>query len=147
MTALVIVITGTYTQAGLSGVELTSAAFAQNIAWFPYVLALAVVLFAFSTMISWSYYGVKAATYLFGESALTETLFKVVFCTFTLIGAVMQLDAVIAFSDSMIFAMSLANVVGLYILAPEVKRALGAYWRDIESGAIRSRRELARTGD
>lgn len=147
MTALVIVITGTYTQEGLNGVQLTSAAFAQNISWFPYVLALAVVLFAFSTMISWSYYGVKAATYLFGETALTETLFKVVFCTFTLFGAVMQLDAVIAFSDSMIFAMSLANITGLYILAPTVKRALAAYWRDLESGEIVNRRALAKTGD
>lgn len=147
MTALVIVITGTYTQEGLNGVQLTSAAFAQNISWFPYVLALAVVLFAFSTMISWSYYGVKAATYLFGETALTETLFKVVFCTFTLFGAVMQLDAVIAFSDSMIFAMSLANITGLYILAPTVKRALATYWQRLESGEIVNRRALAKTGD
>lgn len=143
MTALVIVITGTYTQEGLSGVQLTSAAFAQDISWFPYILALAVVLFAFSTMISWSYYGVKAATYLFGETALAENGYKLVFCVFTMLGAVMQLDAVIAFSDSMIFAMSLPNVIGLYIMAPEVKRALAVYWEQLRTGEISSHRAVA----
>jgi alanine or glycine:cation symporter, AGCS family len=142
MTALVIVITGTYTQEGLDGVQLTSAAFAENISWFPYILALAVVLFAFSTMLSWSYYGVKATTYLFGETPLAEGGYKVIFCLFTLLGAVMQLDAVVAFSDSMIFAMSLPNVIGLYILAPEVKRALAVYWAQLASGEIRSRRAV-----
>ncbi len=140
MTALVIVITGTYTQEGLSGVELTSAAFGGAIGWFPYILALAVVLFAFSTMISWSYYGVKAATYLFGETRVAENSYKLVFCVFTLLGAVMQLDAVIAFSDAMIFAMSLPNVIGLYIMAPEVKQAITVYWAELKSGEIRSNR-------
>ena len=145
MTALVIVITGTYTQEGLSGVQLTSAAFGGTIAWFPYILALAVVLFAFSTMISWSYYGVKAVTYLFGETRAAENGYKFVFCVFTLLGAVMQLEAVIAFSDAMIFAMSLPNVIGLYILAPEVKRAITVYWAELKSGEIRSNRVAAAT--
>jgi AGCS family alanine or glycine:cation symporter len=142
MTALVIVITGTYTQEGLDGVQLTSAAFAETISWFPYVLALAVVLFAFSTMISFSYYGVKAWTYLFGEGRNRENVYKLIFCIFVMLGAVMQLDAVIAFSDSMIFSMALPNVIGLYILAPEVKRALAVYWAQLASGEIRSTRAV-----
>lgn len=150
MTALVIVITGTYTQTGLDGVQLTSAAFAANISWFPYVLALAVILFAFSTMISWSYYGVKAWTYLFGEGQARELTFKIIFCVFTVIGAVMNLGSVIAFSDSMIFAMSIANIVGLYIMAPEVRTMLNSYWDRLNSGQIKTkaeRQQLQGAGD
>ena len=132
MTALVIVITGSYTETDLSGVQLTSRAFAANISWFPYVLALAVILFAFSTMISWSYYGVKAWTYLFGEGKARENTFKVIFCIFTALGATVGLDAVIAFSDSMIFLMSIPNIIGLYILAPGVQKSLNSYWERIK---------------
>ena len=151
MTALVIVITGSYTETDLSGVQLTSRAFAANISWFPYVLALAVILFAFSTMISWSYYGVKAWTYLFGEGKARENTFKVIFCIFTALGATVGLDAVIAFSDSMIFLMSIPNIIGLYILAPGVQKSLNSYWERIKSGEIKTyaeREELqTATGD
>ena len=152
VTALVIVITGSYEQAELSGVQLTSAAFAANIAWFPYILALAVILFAFSTMISWSYYGVKAWTYLFGEGQGREITFKVIFCVFTALGAMVGLDAVIAFSDSMIFLMSIPNIIGLYILAPDVQKSLNSYWERIKSGEIKTYAERQRlqgtgTGD
>ena len=150
MTALVIVITGVYTQPDLGGVQLTSAAFAANIGWFPLVLALAVNLFAFSTMISWSYYGVKAWTYLFGEGDSREIVFKVIFCIFTALGAMVSLDAVIAFSDSMIFLMSIPNIIGLYILAPEIKKALNSYWERINSGEIKTaaeREQLQGAGD
>ncbi|POB65778.1 alanine glycine permease, partial [Vibrio vulnificus] len=92
---------------GLAGVELTSAAFGSAISWFPYILAIAVVLFAFSTMISWSYYGLKAWTYLFGESKTAELIFKIKFCMFVVIGSAMNLGPVIDFSDAMIFAMAL----------------------------------------
>lgn len=148
MTALVIVITGTYTQEGLDGVQLTSAAFGQSISWFPYVLAVAVVLFAYSTMISYAYYGIKAWTYLFGEGAGRENFYKLIFCVFVVFGAVMQLGAVIAFSDAMIFIMALPNVVGLYLMAPTVKRALATYWAQLERGEIKSNREVetARVG-
>ncbi len=70
-------------------------------------------------------------------------MYKLIFCIFVLLGAVMQLDAVIAFSDSMIFIMSLPNVIGLYILAPQVKRALAHYWAQLERGEIESRRAVA----
>ncbi len=141
MTALVIVITGMYTAGGgMSGVELTSAAFASTISWFPYVLAVAVILFAFSTMISWSYYGSKCWTYLFGENRTMDLLFKLIFCLFVVLGATMNLGAVIDFSDSMIFAMAIANIIGLYVLAPIVKRELDSYWSRLKSGELKKYR-------
>ena len=124
------------TQGGVSGVQLTSAAFATGLSWFPYVLALAVVLFAFSTMISWSYYGLKAWTYLFGEGYVKEIIFKVIFCVFVVIGAAAQLGAVIDFSDAMIFAMAVANIFALYVLMPIVKRELKSYLRRLDTGEI-----------
>ncbi|MGD8121614.1 alanine/glycine:cation symporter family protein [Vibrio sp. TRT 2004] len=137
MTALVIIITGYLdTDTGLAGVELTSAAFGSAISWFPYLLAVAVILFAFSTMISWSYYGLKAWTYLFGESKTAEIIFKVKFCIFVVIGAAMNLGPVIDFSDAMIFAMALVNIVGLYILVPEVKRDLADYLERFNAGKV-----------
>lgn len=137
MTALVIIITGQlYEGQELSGVALTSAAFEASISWFPYILAIAVVLFAFSTMISWSYYGLKAWTYLFGESKRAEMIFKIMFCFFVVIGASMNLGPVIDFSDAMIFAMALVNIVGLYRLVPEIKADMNDYLARLESGAI-----------
>jgi len=136
MTALVIIFTGVL-DTGLTGVELTSAAFGAQVGFFPYILALAVLLFAFSTMLSWSYYGLKAWTYLFGESQKMANLFKIIFCGFVVIGASMSLGPVIDFSDSMIFAMSLANIVGLYFLMPVVKREAQQYFAKLRSGEIR----------
>jgi len=154
MTALVIVITGVLqndpatglyvwnaeagriaTEGNLTGVELTSAAFGSVFSWFPYVLALSVVLFAFSTMISWSYYGVKAWTYLFGEE--TAGTFRVIFCIFVVVGAAMNLSAVINFADASVFAMALVNIVGLYLLMPVVKRELNSYLARLKSGEIK----------
>jgi alanine or glycine:cation symporter, AGCS family len=143
MTALVIVVTGhvdangvTALAGGAKGVGLTSAAFASAVSWFPYVLSLAVVLFAYSTMITWAYYGLMAWTYLLGESKASELAFKLLFLACVVIGSSMGLGPVIDFSDSMIFAMALANVVGLYFLLPVVRRELDQYWRGIRSGEI-----------
>ena len=97
---------------------------------------MAVVLFAFSTMISWSYYGAKAWTYLFGESRAMDLLFKLIFCCFTVLGASMNLGPVIDFSDSMIFAMAIPNIIGLYILIPVVKRDLESYWSRLQAGQL-----------
>ena len=130
MTALVIVITNAYADpdaSTLGGVALTSNAFETVIPWFPVVLAIAIVLFAFSTMISWSYYGMKAVGYLFDDSTRAETVFKVVFVVFTVIGASLSLGPVIDFSDSMIFLMSVPNVIGLYILARTLKAEVTQY--------------------
>ena len=155
MTALVIIIsgqlvsdpeTGLYilteggsiqTLDGSSGVSLTSAAFSSAFTWFPYVLAVAVILFAFSTMISWSYYGLKAWTFLFGEGKMTEIVFKVIFCIFVVIGAAANLGPVIDFSDAAIFAMAVVNIAGLYFLMPIVKRELDSYMTRLKSGEIR----------
>jgi alanine or glycine:cation symporter, AGCS family len=136
MTALVIVITGAYTTGEAEGVALTSTAFETVIPWFPVVLAVAVVLFAYSTMLAWSYYGMKATRYLFRDSPVAENVFKVVFCIFTVIGAAANLGPVIDFSDSMIFAMSLANILGLYLLARVVKREVMQYRAKLRSGEI-----------
>lgn len=144
MTALVIVVTGhvdaggpTALAAGATGVGLTSAAFGSAVSWFPYVLALAVVLFAFSTMITWSYYGLQAWCYLLGHGAVAELAFKLLFLCFVVVGSSMGLGPVIDFSDSMIFAMGLANIVGLYFLMPVVRRELDQYEAGIRSGSIR----------
>lgn len=119
------------------GVGLTSAAFSSAFGWFRYVLVVAVVLFAFSTMISWSYYGVKAWTYLFGEGKTQEVIYKVIFCIFVFIGAAASLDPVIAFSDAAIFAMAIVNIIALYFLMPVVKRELHSYLSRLKSGEIK----------
>lgn len=133
VTALVIVISGAYLEgSGIEGVELTSRAFASGISWFPYVLSLTVFLFAYSTMISWSYYGLKCATYLFGERDIVEGLYKFIFCVFIVIGASTQLSSIILFTDAMVFAMAVPNIIGLYILAPEIKKDLKIYLQQIK---------------
>ncbi|QIE57617.1 alanine:cation symporter family protein [Pikeienuella piscinae] len=125
------------TVTGVSGVELTSAAFGTAFSWFPYVLAIAVVLFAFSTMISWSYYGLKAWTFLFGEGKTAELIFKVIFCVFVVIGAAASLGPVIDFSDAAIFAMAVVNITALYVLMPIVKREMNSYLARLKSGEIK----------
>jgi len=125
------------TVTGASGVGLTSAAFGSQIAWFPYLLVVAVVLFAFSTMISWSYYGLKSWTYLFGEGRRQELTFKLLFCFFVIVGAAASLGPVIDFSDAAIFAMAIVNIIGLYVLMPIVKRELDSYMTRLKAGEIR----------
>ena len=138
ITALVIIITGTWNPSvdPSQGVALTSAAFESSISWFPWILTLAVVLFAFSTMISWSYYGLKAWTYLFGESMITDVVYKVMFLSFVVIGSSMELGSVIDFSDAMIFAMAFPNMLGIYFLVPVVKKELNEYWADYKAGRL-----------
>lgn len=134
MTALAIVVTGTYQMDGgdivdstKKGVLITSAAFETVIPWFKYILALAVTLFAFSTMISWSYYGIQAWSYLFGKSKFMDLAYKVLFCAFIVIGSSMSLGKVVQFSDAMLFAMAIPNIIGLYLLLPVVRRELADY--------------------
>lgn len=139
MTALVIIITGNYNNAaGMGGVELTSQAFESVLPWFPIVLTVAVVLFAFSTMLSWSYYGLQAWMFLFGRSRMADFTYKVLFCIFVIVGSASSLSAVTDFSDAMIFAMVLPNVIGLLILMPVVKKELKSYTSKIKSGEIES---------
>ena len=135
MTALVIIITNSWVpDSGLSGIELTSAAFESKFGGFKYVLAVAAVLFAFSTMISWSYYGLKAWTYMFGEGKAKELIFKLIFCVFVVIGASLGLGPVIDFSDAMIFTMGIFNVLGLYLLMGKVKEIHADYHKRLATG-------------
>ncbi len=141
MTALVLIITGNVTaaNAGLNDAQailLTSGAFESAISWFPYVLTVAVVLFAFSTMISWSYYGFQGWAYLFGRSKKMEYTYKIIFCLFVIVGAAASLGSVIGFSDAMIFAMMVPNMVGLVILAPKVRDELNKYMNAIKSRKV-----------
>ncbi len=139
MTALVIIITGNYINPeGISGVDLTSRAFESVIPWFPYVLTFAVVLFAFSTMLSWSYYGLQSWMYLFGRSKVSDYTYKVLFCLFVILGSSASLGAVTAFSDAMIFAMVVPNMIGLVFLLPVVRKELRRYTDDIKSGVIQT---------
>lgn len=128
MTALVIVVSGVYVDStGMEGVDLTSRAFGEHLSFFPYILALSVILFAFSTMIAWSYYGLKAFTYIFGETPQTEIIFKVIYCLFVVVGGAATMNNIINFMDAAIFAMTIPNIIGLYILAPKLKKDFKAY--------------------
>ncbi len=115
------------TGGGLSGIELTSSAFESNISWAPVPLSMVALMFAFSTMLAWAYYGIKGWTFLVGEGKLKERAFGVVFCVFIVIGASIQLSVILDFADALIFVMAIPNIIGLYILAPDVKKDLQVY--------------------
>ena len=115
------------TELPISGVDLTSLAFDSVIPHFSYVLTVAIVLFAFSTMISWSYYGLQSWKYLFGKGKTADLVYKVLFLLFVVIGAAATLDAVIKFSDAMILALVFPNMIGLLFLFPKVKTEMKRY--------------------
>ena len=132
MTGLVVVLTGAYLDTSLSGVEMTSAAFGSVLSWFPMVLSIAVFFFAFSTMISWSYYGERCATYLFGERATIP--YKIVFLLFVVMGSTIKLGNVLDFSDLMILGMAFPNILGLFLLSGKVRAQLDDYWARLHAG-------------
>ena len=137
LTALTIVITGVYqdvTAEQVNGVELTALAFSSVISWFPIILAIAVALFAFSTMISWSYYGEKAWAYMLGDS--TVIVYKAIFVLCVFIGSVVSLGAVLDFSDMMLLAMAFPNLIGCYILSGQVGSELSEYMQRLSSGQM-----------
>ena len=111
----------------INGVDLTSMAFDSVIPHFSYVLTIAIVLFAFSTMISWSYYGLQSWKYLFGKGKTADMVYKILFLLFVVIGAAATLDAVIKFSDAMILALVFPNMVGLFFLFPKVRQEMKRY--------------------
>jgi AGCS family alanine or glycine:cation symporter len=120
-----------------TGVAMTSLAFERQFSWFPYPLALAAVLFAFSTMIAWSYYGMKGWSYLFGESPRMQTAYKVIFCAFVALGCMVQLGPLLDISDAFVFLICVPNILGLYFLAPIVKAEMDDYMRRLDSGEIK----------
>ncbi|MDW4905192.1 alanine/glycine:cation symporter family protein [Streptomyces sp. ADMS] len=133
MTALTIVIANPASWAearageGVGGVTITSDAFETVLPWFPNLLTVAVLLFAFSTILTWGYYGLKAWTYLFGKSRTSETVFKAIWSAFVVLGSLLSLDSLISLSDSALFLLSVFNIVGLYLLAPLVKKELDSF--------------------
>ena len=125
---------------GATGIAMASAAFKLQLSWFPIPLAFAGTLFAFSTMIAWSYYGLKGWTYLFGEGATGQTVYKVAFCVFVVLGCTVSLGPILDISDALVFLICVPNVLGLYFLAPAVKRELDGYMARLASGEIKKTR-------
>jgi len=142
MTALVIVTTGVYATDGefaklvasKQGAALTAAAYGTVISWFPIILSFSIVLFAFSTMISWFYYGERSWTYLFGEKY--TLVFKLIFIAFTVMASVTSASALLDFSDLLILSMALPNLIGLYMLQGDVKENLTEYLKKWKSGEL-----------
>ena len=122
---------------GYEGAGITSKAFAKYIPFSNVFLTIAVVLFAVSTMISWSYYGLKAWTFLFGKTKLSEYSYKLLFLLFIIVGSSVKLGAVLDFSDMMILAMAFPNIIGLLILSKEVRVDLDDYYSRLKSGVIK----------
>ena len=121
------------TNQSIGGVDLTSMAFDSVLPGFSYVLTLAIVLFAFSTMISWSYYGLQSWKFNFGKGKIADLTYKILFLLFVIIGSAATLDAVIKFSDAMILALVFPNMIGLLLLFPKVKNTLREYLQIIKS--------------
>lgn len=142
MTALVILITGAWdnndwiVEQGLEGAALTSRAFQQEISWFPMLLSVAVTLFAYSTIISWSYYGEKAWETLFGSRS--TFLYKILAVVAVFVGTVVNLGSVLDFSDMMILGMAFPNILGVVLLSPKVRKDLLAYWSRYKANEFRT---------
>ena len=115
------------------GAGITSKAFAEYIPYSNVFLTVAVVLFAVSTMISWSYYGLQSWKFLFGRGEKSDLTYKLLFLSFVIIGSAASMNSIWAFSDAMIFAMVFPNMVGLYILFPVVKEQLTKYLNAIKN--------------
>jgi AGCS family alanine or glycine:cation symporter len=132
MTALVILISGAWTQ-DANGVELTAIAFDSAIPGFGrWFVPVAVCLFAYSTLLSWSYYGERAAQYLMGEKAILP--YKVVFCVFIVLGATWSLGPVLNFSDAMLGLMVVPNLIAILLLFPTVRRETQRYFKRLARG-------------
>lgn len=142
MTALVIVITGAYNNPeyatliqGSQGAALTSRAFGEHITWFPLILAACVLLFAYSTMISWSYYGERCWCYLFGDDK--TRYFQVLFVVFTFLGSIISAQNVLDFGDYMILGMAFPNLLGVLMLSGKVRADLADYWNRYKAGEFK----------
>lgn len=143
MTALVIVITGAYNNpeyavlvATDKGAVITSKAMAEVISWFPAVLAVAVMFFAYSTIISWSYYGERCWCWMFGDRS--SLAYKILFLTFVFLGSVVSATQVLAFGDLMILGMALPNILGVVLLSGKVKVRMDAYWAKLKAGEFKT---------
>ena len=142
MTGLVVVVTGAYADpAAGTGIQMTSFAFASVLPWFPVVLSVTAVLFAFSTMISWSYYGEQCWAQLFG---LRSTIvFKALFVLCTWLGAIFQAQAVLDFGDLMVLGMAFPNITGVLLLSGKIRTDLEMYLERLRAGEFARHRDLA----
>ncbi|NNJ24610.1 alanine/glycine:cation symporter family protein [Alienimonas chondri] len=151
MTALVIVITGAYNNpehahlAAADGAALTSAAMGEQISWFPYVLSVAVVLFAFSTIISWSYYGERCWCFLFGDK--TSIVYRLLFLVFVFLGSIISARNVLELGDLAILGMAVPNLIGVVLLSPGVRRDLTAYWTSYKNGEMDIQNDASRAAN
>jgi len=147
MTATVVIITGAWNdpeiaaKGGDLGITLTTEAFGSVIPWFPYILTACIGLFAYSTMISWCYYGERGWIYLLdhfnGSGLKTVIIFRIIFVICIVVGAVNKLSDVLDFSDVMILSMGFPNIVGSIILAPTVLKKVKDYWKRYKSGEMK----------
>jgi len=142
MTALVIVISGAYNnpdyellRATSQGAALTSRAMGESFAFFPIILSLCVFMFAFSTMISWSYYGERCWCYLFGDDK--TRIYQVIFLTFTFLGSIISATNVLEFGDMMILGMAFPNLLGVFLLSGKIRRDLDEYWGKYQAGEFK----------
>lgn len=138
LTAVTIVITGIYKDyvGSTAGVEMTSGAIQSVLPFFPKLLAAIVLLYALSTLLAWAYYGQKSWNYLVGEGKKRTLTFQFIYCAFIVIGSVMNVTSVINITDAMMIAMSVPNIIAMYILAPEVKKDLKAYCQKYKVGKL-----------
>ena len=134
MTALVCIVTGVYQTPNLTGVNLTLAAFSTELPWFPIILTLAICLFAFSTIVSWYYYGVQAWEYLLGQSFTPIYQFCYIGCVF--LGVISSLGAVLTFSDMMMFAMAFPAILGGMLLSNTVAEDTKLYWNKLHQASL-----------
>ena len=136
LTALVLIFTGTYEGEVATGSALTAVAFSKVIPGADYLLTIAIFLFAFSTILTWSYYGVKAAQSIFGRKKIVEIIFKAVFLLTVVLGASIGLGAVIDFADMMFLTLAIPNLIGLYMMSGGVAKDLKVYFAKVKSGEI-----------
>jgi len=141
MTALVIILTGVYNAPehhalveASKGAALTAVAFGSVVSWFPIVLSVSVVLFAYSTMISWSYYGERCWTYVFGEKF--SMVYRIMFLMFIVLASLVSAGNILDFSDLLLLSMAFPNFLALYLLQDKVAAALKAYLAKLRSGEM-----------
>ena len=143
MTALVIILTGSYLGgtevldtaiAAKQGAVITSTAFGSVVSWFPTVLGFAIFMFAFSTMISWAYYGERAWVYIFGSK--TSIIYKLIFLSFIIIATVVDTGTMVDFSSILFLALAVPNIFGLIIMSGDVKMMLKEYMAKLKSGEL-----------
>ena len=120
----------------IGGVALAADAFSTVASWYPVLLAIAVALFAFSTLITWAYYGEQAWGFLFGRAKASVTVFRTLVCVFVVIGCVATFSKVVEFADAALFMCAFINILGLYMLMPVVKKEMKKYLADRKAGTL-----------